>query len=135
MLQWQVIARYRTSGWHACRAAFFRLTFGAPQLVAETVAALGGPGPLEVVAAAGPQAAEGMINVLYADPSNPEYQALVERYRQRIGQAPNEYIVPRKSVCPGSSARIGRTAANRISARAGVVNFGCRRRKTSGIWR
>lgn len=56
--------------------------------------ALGGPGPNEVVAAAGAQAAEGMVNMLYADPANKAYQALAERFRQKIGQQPNQLIVP-----------------------------------------
>lgn len=59
-----------------------------------TFSALGGSGPREVVAAAGADAAEGMVNMLYADPKNPAFQALVDRYRAKIGQAPNELIVP-----------------------------------------
>ncbi len=56
--------------------------------------ALGGPGPREIVAAAGAAAAEGMVNILYADPSNTAYQALSERFQKKIGQPPNEFIVP-----------------------------------------
>ncbi|WP_449415822.1 ABC transporter substrate-binding protein [Ochrobactrum teleogrylli] len=59
-----------------------------------TFSALGGSGPREVVAAAGRVAAEGMVNMLYADPKNPAFQALVDRFRAKIGQAPNELIVP-----------------------------------------
>jgi branched-chain amino acid transport system substrate-binding protein len=56
-------------------------------------AAFGGAGPREVVAAAGAQAAEGMLNVLWADPANEAYTAMVERFRKKIGQPPNELIV------------------------------------------
>ncbi|SMF89985.1 amino acid/amide ABC transporter substrate-binding protein, HAAT family [Azospirillum oryzae] len=56
--------------------------------------ALGGPGPREIVAAAGAAAAEGMVNILYADPANKAYQELSERFQKKIGQPPNEFIVP-----------------------------------------
>ena len=49
--------------------------------------------------------------------------------------APNEYIVPRKAVLPGSSTIIGITPAKKSSEMYGVLNFLCRRRKTSGSWR
>jgi branched-chain amino acid transport system substrate-binding protein len=53
----------------------------------------GGPGWVDVVNAAGKEAAEGMINMLYANPANPGYQRLVEDYKKQYGQAPNEIIV------------------------------------------
>ena len=46
--------------------------------------------------------------------------------------APNEYIVPRKSVLPGSSTSIGITPAKTKSEMYGVLNFLCSSRKTSG---
>lgn len=58
------------------------------------VSALGGSGPREIVAAAGTEAAEGFVNMLYADPANAAFQGLVEKFRAKIGQAPNELIVP-----------------------------------------
>ncbi|WP_081750548.1 ABC transporter substrate-binding protein [Paracoccus pantotrophus] len=58
------------------------------------VSALGGSGPREVVAAAGAAAAEGMVNMLYADHDNESYQALAKTFRDKIGQDPNELIVP-----------------------------------------
>lgn len=58
------------------------------------VSALGGSGPREVIAAAGAQAAEGMVNMLYADPANKNFQALAQKFRAKIGQTPNELIVP-----------------------------------------
>src|SRR5271166_1134319 len=53
----------------------------------------GGAGPKDIVAAAGKEAAEGMINLLYADPANNGYQRLVAEYRRSVGQDPNEIIV------------------------------------------
>ena len=53
-----------------------------------------GPGgPKEIVDAAGKQAAEGVINTLYADNDNPAYRQLVAAYKARIGQEPNSIIV------------------------------------------
>jgi branched-chain amino acid transport system substrate-binding protein len=54
----------------------------------------GGAGWADIVAAAGKQGAEGLVNMLYADPQNPGYKALVEEYTKKIGQAPNEIIAP-----------------------------------------
>lgn len=53
----------------------------------------GGPGWAAVVDAAGKEAAEGMINVLYANPSNEAYQRLAAAYKKAVGQEPNEMIV------------------------------------------
>jgi branched-chain amino acid transport system substrate-binding protein len=53
----------------------------------------GGPGWAAVVDAAGKEAAEGMVNMLYADPSNKGYQRVVAQYKKAVGQAPNEMIV------------------------------------------
>ena len=49
--------------------------------------------------------------------------------------APNAYIVPRKSVCPGRSVRIGIAPAKRTRASHGVRKRGCRRRNVAGICR
>lgn len=54
----------------------------------------GGSGAMGVVAAAGPEAAAGLIHMIYADPANKAYEALAQRYRDDIGQSPNEVIVP-----------------------------------------
>jgi len=55
----------------------------------------GGAGPRDIVAGAGAEAAEGIINMLYADQSNAGYRALVADYKKRNqGQEPNEIIVP-----------------------------------------
>jgi len=54
----------------------------------------GGAGPKDIVASAGVQAAEGTINMLYADPANAGYQRLVAAYRKNRGQDPNEILVP-----------------------------------------
>ncbi|MEY4099052.1 MAG: hypothetical protein RL300_223 [Pseudomonadota bacterium] len=53
-----------------------------------------GPGgPKEIVDAAGKQAAEGVINTLYADNDNPSYKQLVAKYKAKVGQEPNSIIV------------------------------------------
>jgi branched-chain amino acid transport system substrate-binding protein len=54
----------------------------------------GGAGWASVVETAGAEGAEGLINILYADPDNPAYQDLAAKYREDVGQAPNEIIVP-----------------------------------------
>ncbi|CAN5725004.1 ABC transporter substrate-binding protein [soil metagenome] len=53
-----------------------------------------GPSPKEIVAAAGKEAAEGMVNLLYVDPGNDGYKQIAAEYRKAIGQEPNEIIVP-----------------------------------------
>ncbi|RJG03299.1 ABC transporter substrate-binding protein [Noviherbaspirillum sedimenti] len=53
----------------------------------------GGAGPKDIVAGAGKEAAEGMVSVLYADPSNEGYKRLAAEYKKAIGQEPNEIIV------------------------------------------
>lgn len=53
----------------------------------------GGSGPKDIVASAGAKAAEGTINMLYADPANEGYKRLVAAYRKARGQDPNEIIV------------------------------------------
>jgi branched-chain amino acid transport system substrate-binding protein len=54
----------------------------------------GGPGWTAVVEAAGKEAAEGMVNMLYADPANKGYQRLAADYKKIVGQEPNEIIAP-----------------------------------------
>lgn len=53
----------------------------------------GGPGPNEIVKAAG-EHAEGVINALYSDPRNAGYLKLAELYKKEFGQMPNEAIAP-----------------------------------------
>jgi len=53
----------------------------------------GGAGPKDIVASAGAKAAEGTINMLYADPANEGYKRLAAAYRKARGQEPNEIIV------------------------------------------
>lgn len=53
----------------------------------------GGAGWKDVVEAAGKEGGEGLVNMLYADPENAQYQALAAAYRAEIGQDPNEIIV------------------------------------------
>lgn len=52
----------------------------------------GGAGPKDIVAAAG-NAAEGMISILYADPTNQGYGRIAADYRKAYGQDPNEILV------------------------------------------
>ncbi len=54
----------------------------------------GGAGWAAVVQAAGKEAGEGLVNILYADPDNAAYQRLVAEYKRRVGQEPNEIIAP-----------------------------------------
>ena len=54
----------------------------------------GAGGAKEIVATAGKEAAEGTVNVVYADPTNPGYQRLVGEYKKMNGgQEPNNIIV------------------------------------------
>jgi len=53
----------------------------------------GGAGPWEIVASAGPEAAEGTINMLYANPENPGFQRIAAAYKASRGNPPNEIIV------------------------------------------
>lgn len=53
-----------------------------------------GPSPKEIVEAAGKEAAEGMIMVLFADPANEGYQRIAAAYKLSIGQDPNEMLPP-----------------------------------------
>jgi branched-chain amino acid transport system substrate-binding protein len=52
-----------------------------------------GPSVKDIVAGAGKEAAEGMINLLYVDTSKGSYQRLAATYKQAVGQDPNEMIV------------------------------------------
>jgi branched-chain amino acid transport system substrate-binding protein len=54
----------------------------------------GGAGWAAIVQAAGKEAAEGLVNVLYANPEDAGYRRLVEEYKKTVGQEPNEIIVP-----------------------------------------
>lgn len=53
----------------------------------------GGAGPMEIVASAGAEAAEGTINMLYADPQNAGFQRISEAYKKSTGHAANEILV------------------------------------------
>lgn len=53
----------------------------------------GGAGPEEIVAVAGKEAAEGMMSVLYADPSNAGFQDLMAAYKTNTGHSGNAIIV------------------------------------------
>jgi branched-chain amino acid transport system substrate-binding protein len=53
----------------------------------------GGPAPKDIVNAAGNEAAEGMLNLLYVDPSSEGYKRLAAEYRKAVGQDPNEMVV------------------------------------------
>ncbi len=46
--------------------------------------------------------------------------------------APKLYIVPRKSILPGSRVRIESSPEKKISDSHGVLKRGCRRRSRSG---
>ena len=53
----------------------------------------GGPGPLDIVVAAGKEAAEGVINYLMADATNPAYARLAAKFKQDKGFEPNESFI------------------------------------------
>lgn len=53
----------------------------------------GGPAPKDIVDAAGKEAAEGMLNLLYVDTASEGYKRLAAEYRKAVGQDPNEMIV------------------------------------------
>jgi branched-chain amino acid transport system substrate-binding protein len=53
----------------------------------------GGPGWKEIVGVAGPEASEGLICLLYADPTNEGYQRIAAEYQKAVGQEPNEMLV------------------------------------------
>ena len=52
-----------------------------------------GPSPREIVESAGREAAEGMINLLYADRGTEGYQRVAAEYTKSVGQEPNEMVV------------------------------------------
>lgn len=54
----------------------------------------GGAGPKEIVAGAGKASAEGMISMLYVDPTNVGYQRIAAAYKRTVGQEPNEMLLP-----------------------------------------
>ena len=53
----------------------------------------GGPGPLDIVAAAGKEAAEGVINYLMADATNPGYMRVAAEFKKAKGFEPNESFI------------------------------------------
>lgn len=53
----------------------------------------GGAGPNEIIAAAGKDAAEGMISILYADRASEGYKRIASEYKKAVGQDPNEILV------------------------------------------
>lgn len=53
----------------------------------------GGAGWSGIVDAIGKEAAEGLVNLLYADPANPAFKELVAKYTKVVGQPPNDNIV------------------------------------------
>lgn len=55
---------------------------------------MGGSGPFDIVAAAGVEASEGIINMLYADQENEGFKRIAEAYKASQGHVPNEIIVP-----------------------------------------
>ncbi len=54
----------------------------------------GGAGWLEIVAAAGKEAADGLVNVLYTDTSTAGFKKLATAYEKKAGHRPNELIAP-----------------------------------------
>jgi branched-chain amino acid transport system substrate-binding protein len=48
----------------------------------------------EILEGAGPQAAEGVLNMVYVDPTNDNYKRFAAEYKKAVGQEPNESIAP-----------------------------------------
>ena len=53
-----------------------------------------GPGPRDIIAGAGKEGSEGMINLIYADPANPEFIRLAGIFKKNVGQDPNDMFFP-----------------------------------------
>ena len=53
---------------------------------------IGGPGPREIVEAAGKEAAEGVINYMYTDTTNPSYQRMAEEFKKEHGHDANDLL-------------------------------------------
>lgn len=53
---------------------------------------IGGPGPREIVQAAGKEAAEGVINYMYTDTTNPIFQRMAEAYQKSHGHEMNDLV-------------------------------------------
>jgi branched-chain amino acid transport system substrate-binding protein len=51
-------------------------------------------GPREIVNSAGKEAAEGTINMVYADQTSDSFKRLAAQYKKNVGQEPNEIIIP-----------------------------------------
>ena len=52
-----------------------------------------GPSAFDIIAGAGKEASEGMINIAWSNPGHPEYQRVAAAYQKSIGQLPNDFIV------------------------------------------
>ena len=52
----------------------------------------GGGSWQQTVDVAGKEAAEGLVNIQYADPDNPEFKRIAERYTKIVGQPPSEIL-------------------------------------------
>ena len=48
----------------------------------------------EIVEGAGSAAAEGVLNMVYVDPANEAYKSFAAKYKQAVGQEPNESLAP-----------------------------------------
>ena len=53
----------------------------------------GGSATYDIIAGAGKEMAENVINMMYADPGNPGYQHLTAEYKKQFGHDPNELVV------------------------------------------
>ena len=54
----------------------------------------GGGSWQQTVDVAGKEAAEGLVNIQYADPDNPEFKRIAEKYMKIVGQPPSEILAP-----------------------------------------
>ena len=54
----------------------------------------GGGSWQQTVDVAGKEAAEGLVNIQYADPDNAEFKRIAEKYTKIVGQPPSEILAP-----------------------------------------
>ena len=48
----------------------------------------------EILDGAGPEASEGLINMVYVDPANEPYKKFADEFKKAVGQEPNESLAP-----------------------------------------
>ena len=52
-----------------------------------------GPAPVDIIEAAGKENAEGLVNIIYADPGTAGYKRVAAEYKRVVGQEPNGMLL------------------------------------------